>query len=141
MMTYKPWPLKESRLAEIASTLEEMLESLSEEEKEQDTVKESKDGFASAELNKAAKVFLKEQKASKVKFAEESYEAKIIRANKLIDEEKNLKKTVKNATTALHLKTKTTIEALTDEQVNNSAAPEMDCAIKRRTRSHARRRN
>lgn len=109
----------ESRLAEIASTLEEMLESLSEEEKEQDTVKESKDGFASAELSKAAKVFLKEQKDSKVKFAEESYEAKIIRANKLIDEEKNLKKTVKNATTALHLKTKTTIEALTDEQVNN----------------------
>lgn len=109
----------ESRLAEIASTLEEILESLSEEEKEQDTVKESKDGFASAELSKAAKVFLKEQKDSKVKFAEESYEAKIIRANKLIDEEKNLKKTVKNATTALHLKTKTTIETLTDEQVNN----------------------
>lgn len=110
---------KETRLAEIASTLEEILESLSEEEKEQDTVKESKDGFANAEVGKAAKVFLKEQKDSKVKFAEESYEAKIIRVGKLIDEEKALKKTVKDAATALHLKTKMTIEALSDEQVNN----------------------
>ncbi|WP_333894949.1 N-6 DNA methylase, partial [Atlantibacter hermannii] len=110
---------KETRLTEIASTLEEILESLTEEEKEQDTVKDNKDGFANAELSKAAKVFLKEQKDSKVKFVEESYEAKIIHANKLIDEEKNLKKAVKDAATALHLKTKTTIEALTDEQVNN----------------------
>ncbi|EQB9713149.1 N-6 DNA methylase, partial [Yersinia enterocolitica] len=110
---------KENRLAEIASLLEEILESLTEEEKEQDTVKESKDGFANAEVGKAAKDFLKEQKGSKVKFAEESYEAKIIRANELIDEEKALKKTVKDAATALHLKTKTTIEALNNEQVNN----------------------
>lgn len=110
---------KETRLAEIASALEEILESLTEEDKEQDTVKESKDGFANAELSKTAKAFLKEQKDSKVKFAEESYEAKIIRASKLIDEEKNLKKTVKNTAAALHSKTKTTIETLTDEQVNN----------------------
>lgn len=110
---------KETRLAEIASTLEEILESLTEEEKEQDTVKESKDGFANAELSKAAKVFLKEQKDSKVKFAEESYEAKIIRANTLIDEEKALKKTVKDAAAALHSETKKTFETLTDEQVNN----------------------
>lgn len=116
---------QENRLAEIASTLEEILESLSEEEKEQDTVKESKDAFANAEVAKAAKVFLKEQKDSKVKFAEDSldpdvsYKAKIIRANKLIDEEKALKKAVKEAATQLHLKTKSTIEGLSDEQVNN----------------------
>ncbi|EPD5461291.1 hypothetical protein ACSBIU_005162 [Klebsiella variicola] len=110
---------KETRLAEIASALEEILESLTEEDKEQDTVKESKDGFANAELSKAAKAFLKEQKDSKIKFAEESYEAKIIRASKLIDEERALKKTVKDMIAALHSKTKTTIETLTDEQVNN----------------------
>lgn len=110
---------KESRLTEIASALEEILESLTEEEKEQDTVKENKDGFVNAELSKAAKAFLKEQKDSKVEFADESYEAKIIRANELIDEEKTLKKTVKDAATTLHSKTKTTIETLTDEQVNN----------------------
>lgn len=110
---------QETRLAEIASQLEETLESLSEEEKEADTVKESKDGFASAEVNKAAKTFLKEQKDNKGKFAEESYEAKIVRASKLLDEEKSLKKAVKEVATVLHLKTKTTIESLTDEQVNH----------------------
>ncbi|MEK2009153.1 type I restriction-modification system subunit M [Vibrio parahaemolyticus] len=116
---------QENRLAEIASTLEEILDSLSEEDKEQDTVKESKDAFANAEVTKAAKVFLREQKDSKVKFAEDSlepdvsYKAKIIRANKLIDEEKALKKAVKEAATQLHLKTKSTIEGLSDEQVNN----------------------
>lgn len=115
---------QENRLVEIASSLEEILESLSEEDKEQDTVKESKDGFANAEVAKAAKAFLKEQKETKTKFSadspepEESYKAKIIKANKLIDEEKALKKTVKEAQIALHLKTKTTIEGLTDQQVN-----------------------
>lgn len=109
---------QENRLVEIASRLEEIFESLSEEDKEQDTVKESKDGFANAEVAKAAKTFLKEQKDSKVKFEQESYEAKIIKANKLIDEEKALKKAVKEAQIALHLKTKTTIESLIDEQVN-----------------------
>lgn len=115
---------QENRLVEIASTLEEILESLSEEDKEQDTVKESKDGFANAEVAKAAKAFLTEQKETKTKFSadspepEESYKAKIIKANKLIDEEKALKKAVKEAQVALHLKTKTTIEGLSDEQVN-----------------------
>ena len=115
---------KETRLSEIASTLEEILESLSEEDKEQDTVKESKDGFANSEVAKAAKLFLKEQKDNKLRFTEnspepeDSYKAKIIRANKLIDEEKALKKAVKEAAIALHLLTKTTIEGLTDEQVN-----------------------
>lgn len=110
---------QERRLAEIASLLEDILDSLSEEEKELDTVKDGKDGFANAEVSKAAKAFLKEQKDSKVKFAAESYEAKIIQASKLIDEEKALKKAFKEATLALHLLTKTTIEGLSDEQVFN----------------------
>ncbi len=109
---------QENRLAEIASSLEEILESLSEEEKETDTVKESKDGFANAEVNKAAKALLKEQKETKTAFAPDSYEAKIIQASELIEEEKDLKKAVKEAGTALHLLTKTTIEGLTGEQVN-----------------------
>ncbi len=109
---------QENRLVEIASTLEEILESLSEEDKEQDTVKESKDGFVNSEVGKAAKAFLKEQKENKTKFPAESYEAKIIKANKFIDEEKKLKKAVKDAQISLHLKTKTTIEGLSDEQVN-----------------------
>jgi type I restriction enzyme M protein len=114
---------QDTRLAEIASLFEEILESLSEEDKEQDTVKESKDGFVNAEVGKAAKAYLKEQKDSKVKFSadslepEEKYKAKIIQASALIDEEKALKKAMKKAAITLHLKTKTTIEALTDAQV------------------------
>ncbi|RZQ03525.1 type I restriction-modification system subunit M [Vibrio vulnificus] len=116
---------QENRLAEISSSLEDILESLSEDDKELATVKESKDAFVNAEVAKAAKAFLKEQKDSNVKFTEdslvpeESYKAKIIRANKLINEEKTLKKAAKEAATKLHLKTKTTIEGLSDEQVNN----------------------
>ncbi|MGI2133010.1 type I restriction-modification system subunit M [Shewanella baltica] len=109
---------QENRLVEIASSLEEILESLSEEDKEQDTVKESKDGFVNAEVAKASKAFLKEQKETKTKFAADSYEAKLIRVSELIEEDKDLKKAVKEAQIALHLKTKTTIEELTDEQVN-----------------------
>ena len=116
---------QETCLAEITSLLEEIFESLSEEDKEQDTVKENQDGFINAEVAKAAKAFLKEQKDGKTKFTEdsldpeESYKAKIIQANKLIDEDKALKKAVKEAATALHLKTKATIQGLTDEQANN----------------------
>ncbi|MBZ2163325.1 type I restriction-modification system subunit M [Alteromonas stellipolaris] len=109
---------QEKRLTEIASMLEGILESLSEAEKEQNTIKESKDGFANVGVAKAAKAFMKEQNDSKVNYEQDSYEAKIIKANKLIVEEKTLKKAFKEAHIALHLKTKTTIEDLTDEQVN-----------------------
>lgn len=54
---------------------------------------------------------------SKVSFEEGTYENIIVRANSLINEEKNLKKVVKGKTEKLELKTKTTIEGLSDEQV------------------------
>jgi len=56
---------------------------------------------------------------SHVEFAEDSFEKKIVKANDLLSEEGDLKKEVKADTEALHLKTKTTIENLSDEQVNN----------------------
>ncbi|MEZ8285897.1 type I restriction-modification system subunit M [Vibrio splendidus] len=112
---------QEARLAEITSAFEEILESLSEEEKEAETIKESGDGFVNAQVSKEAKLLAKEAKANG-SFDEDSYEAKIIRVANLIEEEKKLKKAFKEATTALHLKTKTTIEELTDEQVNDLLA-------------------
>ena len=108
---------QEARLTEITSQLEETLESLSEEDKEQTTVKESKDGFVNAEVTKVANALLKEQKATKTKFVQDSYEGKIISAKKLIDEEKSLRKAVKETAMALHLQTIKTIENLTNEQV------------------------
>ncbi|MEQ6345443.1 type I restriction-modification system subunit M [Vibrio cyclitrophicus] len=109
---------QENRLAEITSSLDEILESLSEEEKEAETIKESNDGFVNAQVSKEAKALVKEAKVSG-QFPENSYEAKIIKVAALIEEDKKLKKAFKDATTALHLKTKTTIEALSDSQVND----------------------
>jgi len=109
---------QENRLAEISAEFESILDSLSEEEKELDTVKENKDGFANALVAKEAKHLKTEQKKTDV-FDAESYPAKIIKVDALITEEKALKKSVKEDAEALHLKTKATIENLSDEQVND----------------------
>ena len=50
-------------------------------------------------------------------FPEDSFEAKMIYADKLMTEEKAVKKDVKEKSYALHLKTKETIEGLSDKQV------------------------
>lgn len=50
-------------------------------------------------------------------FAEDSFEAKMIRVGALMEEEKDVKKDVKAMAARLHELTKTTIENLTDEQV------------------------
>lgn len=50
-------------------------------------------------------------------FPEDSFEAKLVKADKLMTEEKDVKKDVKKEAEALHLKTKDTIEGLSDEQV------------------------
>jgi len=109
---------QENRLAEIGSELEALLDSLTEEDKSQDTVNDNGDKFVNAAVSKAAKQLHAAVKQNGA-FENESYEIKIIQANALINEEKALKKSVKADAEALHLKTKTTIESLSDEQVNN----------------------
>jgi len=106
---------QESRLAEITTIIEETFEALTDEEKETDIVKDTKDGFFNVQINKQAKALLKEQTA-KGAFEQNSIEAKIIKVAALLDEDKQLKKAAKEAATALHLKTKTTLEALTQAQ-------------------------
>ena len=53
------------------------------------------------------------------KFPEDSLEAKLIRADKLLTEQKTVKKEAREMTAELHLLTKKTIEELTDEQAIN----------------------
>lgn len=113
---YETLKQKENRLTEITAEYEEILDSLSEEEKESDSFNDAKDGFSSAGLTKEAKEIKNDQKKGEF-FAEDSYEAKILKAEKLLIEEKELKKQVKAESAALHLKTKTTIENLTNQQV------------------------
>ncbi|MDF1688378.1 MAG: hypothetical protein P1U35_02075 [Cycloclasticus sp.] len=109
---------QENRLVEISAEFESILDSLSEEEKELDTIKENGDGFVNAAVAKEAKQLKAEQKKTGT-FDADSYPARIIQVDALITEEKALKKSVKTNTEALHLKTKATIENLNDEQVNN----------------------
>ena len=96
---------KENRLSEITSEYEEILDTLSEEEKECDFVKE--DSFVFAEINKALKSDSIE--------AETKEKLKSVAA--LNTEEKALKSAIKTESALLEKKTKDTIEGLSDEQV------------------------
>lgn len=112
---------KENRLSEITAGIEETLESLSEEEKEaaisQEVVNEEGDKFVPAAVAKEAKSLQAEEKKSG-KFDPESYEARILQVAAWQAEEKTLKAALKKETDALHLKTKQTIEGLSDAQVH-----------------------
>lgn len=109
---------KETRLSEITASIEEALESLSEEEKSADTINDAGDKFVSAAVTKEAKSLLSEAKKSS-DFDPESYEAKIIQVADWLAEDKTLKAAIKQASASLHLKTKATIEGLSDAQVHD----------------------
>lgn len=106
---------KEIQLAEIAPQYEEMIDSLSEEEKESDLLNDSNDAFAPKEVAKKVKEINAEKKKG-IRFAEDSFEAKVLKTNDLMEEEKQLKKEIKADADKLHLLTKKTIENLSDEQ-------------------------
>ncbi|MDP2345583.1 MAG: type I restriction-modification system subunit M [Deltaproteobacteria bacterium] len=107
---------KENRLSEVTASLEETLESLSEEERDGDIVNDAGDKFELAAVKKEAKQLQAEsQKAGK--WDPESYEAKIIQTADLLAEEKALKAAIKQGAAALHLLTRSTIEGLNDAQV------------------------
>ena len=97
----------EDRLAEITASYEEALDSLSEEDKDKDFVNDDKTAFVWPEVKKAVKA----------KDEEPELLATLKKILNMNEEEKGLKKTIKDETTKLHQKTKETIENLTDEQV------------------------
>ena len=98
---------KENQLAEIASSYEALLDDLSEEDKEQNYVNETKDAFVPAEVKKAIKA----------KDCSSEILAVLKKADSLNTKEKTLKKEIKEDSDALHIKTKKTIESLSDEAV------------------------
>ena len=106
----------ENRLVEITAELETLLDSLTEEEKEKDTVNQTGDSFVAAAVAKESKQYLAEMKKSG-NVAPDTYEAKICDANFLFIEEKDLRKEFTLVKANFHLLTKETIEKLTDEQV------------------------
>ncbi|MCL2839137.1 MAG: type I restriction-modification system subunit M [Defluviitaleaceae bacterium] len=102
---------KENRIAEIAATLDEVFESLTEEDKEDYKEAFNDDG----DYIKASVISVAKQLKATGNHIEESIEFKLMLASKLFAEETKLKKEVKAEAAALHLLTKTTIENLTDE--------------------------
>lgn len=99
---------KEDKLITITGEYDSLLEELSEDDKGQPFVNDAGDAFVAAEVKKAVKA----------KTAEAETFVVLKKVQNLMDEEKNLKKEVKDSVTALHLKTKKVIEELTDEQAN-----------------------
>lgn len=96
----------EARLNEIPPDFEALLDELSGEDKEQPFVNEAKDAFVPAELKKALKAKSVEPEALAI----------LKKADALFNEEKALKKRVRDESAALHLLTKKTIETLSDAQ-------------------------
>ncbi len=124
----------ESEVKSVENKIEEYFGSLTAEELEGDFVTEEKDAFVPKEIEKflseTAVDLLDVEKptkkaiSDKVKemlkensFEKDSTEYKLVEVQKLITEMKELKKTLKKQSDELHLKTKATIESLSDEQV------------------------
>ena len=104
---------KETRLSEIPSLYEEIIESLTEDEKESEVLNDNNDAFVAKEVTKKLKELRKEISTAEVK----EFIDKLVKFEKLSQEEKELKKEIKKETTELHMLTKETIENLSDEAV------------------------
>jgi len=106
----------EAELAEVVGQLEELLEGFNDEDKAKDTFNETGDKFVAAAVAKEAKELEADANVTAA-LDPESYEAKIIQSAKALAKEKSLKTAIKKDAAALHLKTKGTVESLSDEQV------------------------
>ncbi|MBE6003430.1 MAG: type I restriction-modification system subunit M [Lachnospiraceae bacterium] len=105
----------EDELAAIPSSYDELLESLSEEDKE--TISEALDDNNEAFVFKNIKGMVKQLKTDKD--ASGLVEV-LIKAEELNTTEKKLKSDIKQKELELHLKTKTVIENLSDEQIREA---------------------
>jgi type I restriction enzyme M protein len=100
---------KEARLSEILSSYQEIIDSLSEEEKEL-VLNDNGDAFDAKKVKEQIKELDDDIND------EESLKYKLDKYTKLATEEKELKKTIKSDSEDLHIKTKETIESLSNEE-------------------------
>ena len=103
---------KETRLLEISSQYEEIIDSLTEDEKENGVLNDTNDAFISKEVTKKLKELKKEEEVEVLTFVE-----KLKKYEELNKEEKLLKKTIKKDAENLQSLTKTTIESLSDNDI------------------------
>ncbi len=109
---------KEERLAVVASEQQEILDSLSEEDKEEltEVLNDDNTAFLAGPVAKFSKELLNGHKVTD--YAEESNERRLLEMKTLCwTKKKKLKKIVKIDSAKLHSLTKETIENLTDKQV------------------------
>ena len=100
---------KQNRVSEIESSIEEILESLTEDEKQSDYYDEEKNKFD----DKLVKTALKNSDLeSETKNKLKSYQS-------LVNEKKTLNKEIKKESESLEKNSKETIENLSDDEVNN----------------------
>jgi type I restriction enzyme M protein len=93
----------ESRLREISGEIADILENMDEDDKSSTgAISEDGDSFVAAELKKAVK--------SIGKHPETDFDRALVSAQRLFDEEREVKKNVKNLRSALDEKTRTVIE-------------------------------
>ncbi len=106
---------KNNELAEITNFYAEILENISEDDKEaySDLFNDDNSAFVNSEVLKMAKTLNK----TKAIYGEDTVEYQIKKVATLIEKEKSLKKEIKIENEKLLAKTKQTIETLTDEQV------------------------
>ena len=103
---------KENRLSEISSDIEEILDSLSEEEKETDVVNDNGDALVAKEVPKKIKELKHEDETEDTR----EFIEKLETADALFKEEKRLKSEIKSESSALVNHTKETIENLSNEE-------------------------
>ena len=110
---YAALKAKETRMAEISAEYEEIIDSMTEEEKETDVLNDSNDAFAAKAVSMKLKELLSYSETEDVI----AFKEKLQRVENLIKEEKTLKSNIKREIVQLQSLTKATIEHFTDEQV------------------------
>ena len=110
---------KENTLLSNQAAIDEILDSLTEEEKGSDCVNDAGDSFVNAAVKKKAKELRNLMKKEHAHFESYEFEAKIIRVDELLTLEKEIKSEISAAWAYLTVKTKETIENLTPEQITD----------------------
>lgn len=110
---YAALKAKETRMAEISAEYEEIIDSMTEEEKETDVLNDANDAFAAKAVSMKLKELLSYSETEDVI----AFKEKLQRVENLIKEEKTLKSNIKREIVQLQSLTKATIEHFTDEQV------------------------
>ena len=103
----------ETDLEKTLSEKDELFDKLIETGEGENLLNDDNTAFAAKEITKEAKALTK----SKAKYAEDTLEYIIVKADALMAQEKKLKKEVRDQTAELHMLTKTTIESLSNADV------------------------